>query len=64
MPETDFIWLTALVFLPAVFAVGLLFIPTRWSEAMRWWALFGTAGTLSVSAALWSTFDLYFRFDR
>jgi NADH-quinone oxidoreductase subunit M len=49
MPETDFIWLTALVFLPAVFAIGLLFIPTRWSEIMRWWALFGTAGTLSVS---------------
>ena len=49
MPETDFIWLTALVFLPAVFAFGLLLIPGRWSEVMRWWALFGTAGTLSIS---------------
>jgi NADH-quinone oxidoreductase subunit M len=49
MPETDFIWLSALVFLPALFAVGLLFFPARWPEAMRWWTLFGTAGTLSVS---------------
>lgn len=49
MPETDFIWLTVLVFLPAFFAFGLLLFPNRWSEAMRWWALFGTAGTLSVS---------------
>ena len=49
MPETVFIWLSALVFLPAAFAFGLLLLPTRWPEAMRWWALFGTAGTLSVS---------------
>lgn len=49
MPETDFIWLSLLVFLPACFALGLLLIPTRWPEVMRWWALFGTAGTLSVS---------------
>jgi NADH-quinone oxidoreductase subunit M len=49
MPETDFIWLSLLVFLPAFFALGLLLFPTRWREAMRWWALFGTAGTLSVS---------------
>jgi NADH-quinone oxidoreductase subunit M len=49
MAETDFIWLTALVFLPALFALGLLAIPSRWPELMRWWALFGTAGTLSLS---------------
>jgi NADH-quinone oxidoreductase subunit M len=49
MPETEFIWLTVLVFLPAIFAFGLLLFPTRWSEPMRWWALFGTAATLSVS---------------
>jgi NADH-quinone oxidoreductase subunit M len=49
MPETDLIWLSLLAFLPAAFAVGLLFFPSRWTEAMRWWALFGSAGTLSVS---------------
>jgi len=49
MPETDLLWMSALVFLPAAFAVGLLAFPARWVEAMRWWALFGTAATLSVS---------------
>ncbi len=49
MPESDLIWLSVLVFLPAAFAVGLLAFPARWPEAMRWWALFGSAGTLSVS---------------
>jgi NADH-quinone oxidoreductase subunit M len=49
MPESDLIWLSLLVFLPAAFAVGLLVFPSKWAEAMRWWAVFGTAGTLSVS---------------
>lgn len=49
MPETDFVWLAALVFLPAAFAAGLLLFPARWTEGMRWWALFGTAATLSAS---------------
>ncbi|HJZ55872.1 MAG TPA: NADH-quinone oxidoreductase subunit M [Gemmataceae bacterium] len=49
MPESDLIWMTVLVFLPAAFAAGLLIFPSRWTEAMRWWALVGTAGTLSVS---------------
>jgi NADH-quinone oxidoreductase subunit M len=49
MPESDLTWLSLLVFLPSAFAVGLLAIPSKWPEAMRWWALFGTAGTLSLS---------------
>jgi NADH-quinone oxidoreductase subunit M len=49
MPESDLVWMSALVFLPMAFAVGLLAFPARWVEAMRWWALFGTAGTLSIS---------------
>ena len=49
MSESDLVWMSALVFLPAVFAAGLLAFPSRWPEAMRWWALFGTAATLSVS---------------
>lgn len=52
MPETDLQWMTALVFLPMAFAVGLLAFPARRVEAMRWWALFGTAGTLSVSLCI------------
>src|SRR5207244_3116172 len=42
-------WMSVLVFLPTAFAAGLLLFPSRWKEAMRWWALFGTAGTLAVS---------------
>ena len=49
MPESDLIWLSLLVFLPAIFAAGLLAFPAKWAEAMRWWALFGTAGTLALS---------------
>jgi NADH-quinone oxidoreductase subunit M len=49
MPETDFILMSLLVFLPAVFALVLLFFPRGWEEAMRWWALFGTAATLGLS---------------
>ena len=49
MPESDLLWMSALIFLPMAFAIGLLAFPARWVEAMRWWALFGTAGTLSIS---------------
>lgn len=49
MPESDLTWLSLLVFLPALFAVGLLAFPAAWTEAMRWWALFGTAGTLALA---------------
>src|SRR5829696_4188705 len=49
MPESDLTWLSLLVFLPAICAVGLLLFPPKWAEAMRWWATFGAAGTLALS---------------
>lgn len=49
MPESDLVWLSILVFLPAVCAAGLLAIPSKWVEAMRWWATFSAAATLSVA---------------
>jgi len=49
MPESDLIWLSLLLFLPAGCAAGLLAFPSKWKEAMRWWAVFGTAGTLSIA---------------
>lgn len=49
MPESDLVWLTLLVFLPALTAVGLLLFPSKWKEAMRWWALFGCAATLGLA---------------
>ena len=36
MPESDLTWLSLLVFLPAICAVGLLVFPPKWTEAMRW----------------------------
>lgn len=44
--------MTFVIFLPTLFALGLLFFPKGWDESMRWWALFGTALTLGVS--LWA----------
>ena len=52
MPETDLQWMAALVFLPMAFALGLLAFPSRKVEAMRWFALFGAAGTLSISLCI------------
>src|SRR5438046_9034277 len=49
MAETDLIWMSLVVFIPSVFAIGVLFFPKGWEEAMRWWSLFGTALTLGVS---------------
>jgi NADH-quinone oxidoreductase subunit M len=49
MPESDLVWLSLLVFLPSAFALALLLVPSKWTEVMRWLAVFGTAGTLSVS---------------
>jgi NADH-quinone oxidoreductase subunit M len=49
MPESDLTWLSLLLFLPAICAVGLLLFPPKWAEAMRWWAVFGAAGTLALS---------------
>ena len=47
--EADLVGLSVLVFLPAAFAAGLLLIPGRLRELMRWWALFGACGTLAVA---------------
>jgi NADH-quinone oxidoreductase subunit M len=58
MNETDLIWMSLVIFIPTLFALGLLFFPRGRDEAMRWWALFGTALTLGVSLCvfiLWYT---------
>ena len=49
MPESDLVWMSLLVFLPSAFALALLLVPPKWTEVMRWLAVFGTAATLSVS---------------
>ncbi len=57
--ETDLIWMSLVIFIPSVFALGLLFFPRGWEEWMRWWSLFGTALTLGVSIAIF----IYFKSD-
>jgi NADH:ubiquinone oxidoreductase subunit 4 (subunit M) len=56
MYEWDFIWMTLVVFIPSVFALGLLFFPRGKDEAMRWWSLIGTALTLGVSLGMFVNF--------
>jgi NADH-quinone oxidoreductase subunit M len=46
------IWMSVVVFLPTAFALVLLLFPKGREEAMRWWALLGTAATLGVSLGL------------
>src|SRR5258708_21142216 len=56
--ETDMIWMTLLVFVPSLFALGLLAFPRGWEKAMCWWSLAGTAITLGISIAIFINFKL------
>ena len=49
MVESDLWQMTALTFLPALFALVLIFIPSTAKDALRWVTLIGTAVTLAVS---------------
>ena len=49
MSETDLVFMTLVIFLPSIFALGLLFFPKGTEEWMRWFALLGSAVTLVVS---------------
>jgi NADH-quinone oxidoreductase subunit M len=57
--ETDVIWMSLVIFLPSLFALGLLLIPRGKEEWMRWWSLFGTAATLGASLFMF----VLFRYD-
>ena len=59
MAESDALWMTAVIFLPTAFALGLVFFPRRAAEAMRWWSLFGTALTLGASLCMFINFYKY-----
>jgi NADH-quinone oxidoreductase subunit M len=54
--EWDVVWMSLVVFLPSVFALILLLFPKGQEEAMRWWALIGTAATLTVSLCMFFQF--------
>src|SRR5262245_17695788 len=55
MVEYDLIVMSLVIFVPTLFALGLLFFPRGSDEYMRWWSLLGTAITLVVS--LWMFID-------
>jgi NADH-quinone oxidoreductase subunit M len=48
--EHDLLMMTLVIFIPTVFAFGLLLFPRGTEEWMRWWALLGAAITLVVSS--------------
>lgn len=50
--QYDMILMSLLIFLPTIFATGLLFFPNGKDEWMRWWTLIGTAVVLVVSSFL------------
>ncbi len=54
--EWDSIWMTLVVFVPSVFAIGLLFFPRGTERGMRWWSLIGTALTLGLSIGMFWNF--------
>jgi NADH-quinone oxidoreductase subunit M len=49
MSENDMLWMSAIVFLPSVFALLLVFVPRGKEDIMRWLSLAGTGLTLGVS---------------
>src|SRR5437764_999333 len=57
MPETDLLLMTLVIFVPSVFAVGVLFFPRGTEEWMRWFALLGTAVTLVLSLVIFIDYD-------
>lgn len=52
MIEHDLILMSLVIFAPAAFGLIGLFFPSRWTEAVRWWALIGSAVTLILSLCL------------
>ncbi len=51
--EYDLLLMSLLVFMPAIFALVLLFFPKKTEEYMRWWTLLGTAVTFVISAMVY-----------
>lgn len=52
MIEYDLVLMSLVIFAPAAFGLLALFIPSKWTEAVRWWALIGSAATLILSLCL------------
>ena len=57
--DTDLLLMSACIFLPSIFALGLLFFPKGSEEYMRWFALLGTAATFVLSTFVFSNYLVY-----
>jgi NADH-quinone oxidoreductase subunit M len=49
---SDLSMMMLVIFLPSVFALGLLIIPASWKEPARWWSLIGSGATVSLSLCM------------
>src|SRR3954469_19488972 len=56
MQEYDLLLMSLVIFVPSLFAFGLLFFPRGYEEAMRWWSLAATALTLGLSLCAFISF--------
>ncbi|HMP15909.1 MAG TPA: proton-conducting transporter membrane subunit, partial [Gemmatales bacterium] len=54
--ELDLWLMCAVIFTPVVFALGLLFVPSRRTEFIRWWTLIGTLATFIFTSFLFVDF--------
>ena len=54
--ELDFWLMSAIIMMPIVFALGLIFIPSRRTEFIRWWTLIGTLLTFILTTFLFIDF--------
>ena len=62
MIEYDMLLMSLVVFMPAIFAIALMFIPRGMEETMRWVCLIGTAVTLALSLVLFIDYiDMLYR---
>ncbi|WP_020470234.1 complex I subunit 4 family protein [Zavarzinella formosa] len=61
MIEYDLIMMSLVIFVPAAFGLLCLIFPAKFKEAVRWWALLGTAVTLCLSLCL--LVEYYFLLD-
>src|ERR1700745_742174 len=56
--EYDLNLMSLVIFVPTLFAIGLMFFPRGTDNGMRWWSLFGTAITLVLSICMFISYYL------
>jgi NADH-quinone oxidoreductase subunit M len=67
--QYDLVLMSLVIYVPSLFALGLIFFPRGSEEWMRWWSLLGTAVTLVLSLAMFidyygDVFDRYRNSDK